>query len=545
MAIISLKDLPEADASKSSFIPIDKLPDSSKSEELKLSLPEKIADFVSGGIVSEGKRSMNEAKAGIYGDKAKTLSEGSEEFQKDAKLMGEIGQSIILGKQAGALVDGKVPTITKRVLEGMAAAQSFDYKSVGDRIKSTLIAGGISAASGAVVDKIVGKFFTPTAKLPTSLEAQGAIDKVTQSADDIVSKSKEYLDTTKQRASTSASFKSVEDKIRINDLEIEKTRIADQQSRFVQEELAQKASSNLNKAYAKKYLEAAAGKTASVDDVSEGLQEVLQDHKVLDESGNLLVKEGDLTKPQRMVYDMYKDYSSKLKSSILDESGNAITKSNEKISLLDFDRDLKSNLARGKQYGSEDHIMTDVRRAMADKVAELRGVGAEFADDFQYRNATFDKFKPYQTRAGYRRGDADVKTGMDLLKNLAHEDTAQVLPQNERIMGFIQKYTGVDPSEPVKQIGSQIKSILINAQEEALKMQYSLAEVESKVQRGIAEAKAMKEYSVRGMSNLRDMALKKEIRDKNIAKFVGGLAVEEAVTGGLLSKRISRMMRSS
>lgn len=187
---------------------IDELPEGfeleseSEPEEapVKLGFGEKVADFVSGGMISEGKRIQQETPGG----------KEFLELQDRIKLVGQVGQSILgANVTAGAL--SKVPALARQpiiqglvasaeakaankgirlsniqravqryAIEGAVAAQPFDYETVGDRIKSTAIASAIAPMMGLSFESVasaITKTGRTLNKLKSSME--GGVVKTT------------------------------------------------------------------------------------------------------------------------------------------------------------------------------------------------------------------------------------------------------------------------------------------------------------------------------------------------------------------------------
>lgn len=150
----------------------------SEKKPVELSLPEKAADFLSGGIVSKGKEIQQRALSGEEGEEAKIFAEGQKQLQGDLKIGGQIGQSLLSGGMAGKVLatipqlqkakviqglvssaqtklansgirmSNTIKDAVKLSVEGAVAVQPFDYENIGDRIKATSIASVISPALG-------------------------------------------------------------------------------------------------------------------------------------------------------------------------------------------------------------------------------------------------------------------------------------------------------------------------------------------------------------------------------------------------------------
>lgn len=178
---------------------------SEEAKPVKLDFSEKIADFVSGGMIREGKQFREEAKTGSMGENAQKLAKGGEALESTAKTVGQIGQSIIAVNQTANLLS-KVPMLQKQkiiqglvssaetrlanrgirisnvqraaqrfAIEGAVSVQPFDYKDIEDRIKSTAIASAISPLIGFGLNgatKIAQKISRDISKFKTSLTAE-------------------------------------------------------------------------------------------------------------------------------------------------------------------------------------------------------------------------------------------------------------------------------------------------------------------------------------------------------------------------------------
>lgn len=165
------------------------LPDSAQIavEEPKQRFSEKVGDLLTGGMISEGREIQADARAGNYGEKSKTLAEGSAGLEGVMRTGGQLGQSIILAN-ATTQVLSKVPAIAnvigkQKVVQGLVASsktkaantgikmsnaqralqrnfieaavavQVFDYDDIKDRIKTTAIAGALGLTIGLTFSK--------------------------------------------------------------------------------------------------------------------------------------------------------------------------------------------------------------------------------------------------------------------------------------------------------------------------------------------------------------------------------------------------------
>lgn len=154
--------------------------------EVKLGFGEKIADVLTGGMITEGKQFREEATTGSMGEKAKKLAEGGKALESTVKTFGQLGQSVIAGNQTARILS-KVPALQKQkviqglvssaeqrlvsrgirlsniqraaqryAIEGAVAVQPFDYEDIGDRIKATTISAAISPLIGFGIEGATG-----------------------------------------------------------------------------------------------------------------------------------------------------------------------------------------------------------------------------------------------------------------------------------------------------------------------------------------------------------------------------------------------------
>jgi hypothetical protein len=360
-------------------------------------------------------------------------------------------------------------------------------------------------------------------KIPKPNQVTDAINQVDKNVDAMARVNSETLSRENDRIKTTQLFDKIKDNDSVSKLEVQRRTVADEQAVYVQERLAVKASKALGEKFAEEYHAKANGKYLSVEDYEESLSNVLKSKGIIDESGQINQYK-NLSPSEQKVLNLYEESKSKTPNDVIQMDV-------QKIPLTEVDSRLKSVLSRGKQYGSGDHILTELRYEFSDKVAELREVGKKFAQDFKDRNAVWDTFKPFG-----RRGEADVKTGIGIFENLAHENPANVYPQNQRMMDFIKKYAGEDPSEPVKKLSGEIKGIKTSAQNKEMQSMFSFDELKSRIQNSEIKALNRAGEMKRSLGNLFELAKKKESEldmKKRIAlELVGLTALSEGVKYG-------------
>jgi len=380
---------------------------------------------------------------------------------------------------------------------------------------------GANIAGQAITGKVAFNRLRPSSnlKLPKPEQVDQAIRQVDENIGNLVKSNSEAISREAERIKTTKLFRDIKVNDEIGQLELQKRTLADQQAVRVQSRIAVKASQELGKKFGSEYESAMNGKYVTLDDYQEALGNVLKKYGIIDETG-AIDPNINLSPSQKKVLNLY--------NAVLEKRPNDVVQFDvEKMPLAEVDKNLKSVLIRGKQYGSGDHILTDLRYEFSDKVAELRKIGSKFAQDFKDRNAVFDTFKPFG-----RRGEADVKTAIGVIENLASENPASVYPQNQRMMDFLKKYAGEDPSHPVKEVGKKIVGIKKSTANDDLQAMYSFDEMASRIKASEAQALTRAEQMKAGLGELFERAKIKEASDaakKSVAKYVGLSAAGAAI----------------
>lgn len=383
---------------------------------------------------------------------------------------------------------------------------------------------GANLAGQAITGRIIANAMRTSLnlKLPKSSNIEDAIRQVETNTKNLVETNQATLSREADRMKTTKLFRDIKNNETLSAYEVEKRVLADKQAIKVQDRLALKASKELGNKFGEEYQAAANGKYITLDDYQESLEGVLRKYGIIDDAGEANPN-ANLSTSQQKVLNLYNDLKSKRPNDVIQFDV-------EKMPLTELDRNLKSVLVRGKQYGSGDHILTDLRYEFSDKVADLRKIGSKYAQDFKDRNAVFDVFKPFG-----RRGEADVKSGISLFENLASEDPSKVYPQNQRMMEFISKYAGEDPSAPVKAVGGKIKSLKLSSAEDDLRSKFSFDELESRITNSTMRAMERAEDMKVRLSQLKETAIQKEAKDalkKKIAVYAGSAAAGTVAGAG-------------
>ena len=407
---------------------------------------------------------------------------------------------------------------------------------------------GARITGQAITGKLLYNSMKPSSnlKLPKSSQVEQAISKVDENVGELIKDNAATISREADRAKTSKLFRDIQVNDELGNLELQKRNLSDQQAIKVQNKLAIKASSELNKNYAEKYKPAIKGKFISYDDYKSGLEEVLTENGIIDSQGNEIpgIK---ISKSDKSVLNLYKDAVGNKPNELIRDSltNNIIGEKdiNPRIPLDELDSKLESILIKGRQYGSGDHVLTDIRHKFTGYVAEIKEIGKEFAPDYQQRNAVFDKFKPNFTRIGYRRGDADVSSGIGVLENLSDENPAKVFPQNQRMMDFLQTYGGEDPSHPVKKVSLKIKGLKTSAADTDMRSMFSMDEMASKIKNSETQAIERAKQMKANLGGLLERVKAKEAtlsRNKRIALEIAGITGATEAVRFALKKAVGK-----
>lgn len=549
----SLKEITSSDKFKSlsaeaKAIVIDKV---AKDDEAFGKLSEKAQAIVRSKLIGEEVKDESpasyESKPTLASEAGKVAMQGASGLLLDIPKIGDKpiaelfaghpGSSIDLGMRIRDAVESK--DLSKIKQDTLNSKYGFPVPPEPETGVGKVL--GIAAnlagnyVSGGAIEKSLRQSFN--LKYPKPEQVEEAMKTVENNVKQMVEQNRASFSEAKDRANTTKLFRDIQNNDRISKLELGKRLLADKKAVDVQDRLALKASKELGAKFGLEYEAKAAGKTVSLDDVQEGLGNVLKRSGIIDEAGEK-IPGMNISPAQQKVYKMYEAIKSGADKGemILDDIKIG---ENRTLPLDKFDRSLKQILVRGKQYGQGDHILTDLRYEFSDKIAELREVGKKFAQDFKARNAIFDTFKPFG-----KRGETDVKAGIGLFENLAAEDPAQVFPQNRRMMEFLKKYGGEDPSEPIRKLGGEIKGIKLGSAEEDMKTMFSLDEMASKISRSeqdaISRAMDMKDR----MGKLLEVSVKKRDIAEKIKKtaIYAGTALGAASLGATATGLVKKVI---
>ena len=424
---------------------------------------------------------------------------------------------------------GIAANIGGSVLTG-GKATGINARSVKNAIRSGSIAG------------IESKLNKADIKLPSTTQIQDAIKGVADAHTELVGNNLATRFETKDALDVNKIAYKIKESAQLEKLDLIKTSLSDSIAQEVQgapnkQGLGVKASKELGKAFETEYKKFS-GEKVPVDDVAEVLGTTLEQYGIIDGKGDL-IPDAAINESQAKVLNLYNKFKA-------GEENGVIQLDLKKISLGELDKNLKSILTTGKQYGSGEHILTDLRYNMSNIVAPLRKVGAEFAPDFQLRNSVYDKFNIFN-RIGFRRGVGDQTSGMGVLDNLSHKDPASVLPQNERMMDFIKRYTGKDPSEPVKAVSRKMKDIEMESKARDIKSQFMMSDLDRKIFKTERESTIKSKEMIDTLARLKVSAKLKEAKDAKISGAFdtvvkGALAATGAsAAGGAIYSAVKKM----
>ena len=242
-----LADTGSTDYESMSDDELNSLMGESQKEKVKLGFGEKVADFMSGGAISGGKKIQQEAIEGKHGEKAKILAEGLKGGQEVAQTAGEVGQSFLLAGGATKLLS-KVPALSKQkviqgllsnqkqratnfgikisniqravqrnAIEGAVAVQPFDYDSVKERIAATAGgaslgvvaagtlhgAGNVLKGTGRGIKKLYRKIKDP--RIPSPKVVQDEISAITAKVSEVATSSRGQIMAEGAKGSSVAS----------------------------------------------------------------------------------------------------------------------------------------------------------------------------------------------------------------------------------------------------------------------------------------------------------------------------------------------------
>lgn len=396
---------------------------------------------------------------------------------------------------------------------------------------------------GKVLDNVKGMEFSlpkmlgPKAPKASQLDESLAIIKNQQTSIDDALKFKtslvdDYVASEKARTSASELLAKSEASQKVAKLSEKKRLIADEQAIRTQDELALQASNKLNEAFGADYEAALGGETIPKEDYASKLKSYLENRGVIDGNGELYPGINP-NSPEVAVYGLYKKHVTP--EGVIDFG---VTE----LPLKQLDQEIKGVM---KSHKSGDHALTDLRMEFAPYLKKGNVVRAKYVQDYKARNAIFDTFKPFS-----RRGPEDVKTGIGIFENLAHEDPSKIFPQNRRMMDFLKKWVGEDPSSSVVSLGQEIKGINESLAQTSFKNKVDLAtlveQMKAKKAKDSIDAAtgkmALNEVEKR-VSSLKDLTSAKESvigKRKKVALIGSGMVGSAALGAG-----VTRLIGSS
>lgn len=307
----------------------------------------------------------------------------------------------------------------------------------------------------------------------------------------------------------------INDKIKISTLENELSDVSYRQSEAIHGNpdeigLGLKASKNLNKAYWKR-AEPYFNQEIHMDDAIDSVKSYLQKTGVVDVDGRP-IPNIEIHQDQAKALKLYKELKP------FDDVGE-VQFNPKKIKVGDLKKQMDGVF--GKGYGAE-NIKNEIFQSVTSYVKGLKEVNKEFVTDYQARNGVFDKFNIFN-RIGWRKGDVGLNSGSEVLKNVANENPAAINRDNLKLMDFIKKYTGEDPSLPVKKVSGDIVGVKNNAMARQTKSMYEISALETKIRNN--QARSM-QNAQRMISSLNEI--------EAIVKRQEGIkaAIKGAVIGG-------------
>lgn len=296
--------------------------------------------------------------------------------------------------------------------------------------------------------------------------------------------------------------------------------------------LGVKASKNLNKAYWKD-AEPYFNKQVAVEDVAEGVRTSLQRAGILDGKGDL-IPGADISPQHAKALKFYDSLGSKDPEGVVDFG----VKNVKKMKVGDLKKNLETSF--GKGHGS-DTLVNEVFQNVGEYVDELKKVNMKYVTDYQARNAVYDKFNIFN-RMGWRRGDVSLNGSAKLLENLASKDPASVNRDSIKLMDFLKRYTGEDPSMPVKGVSKSIQNVELMAEERKFRNMNNLDRMAQKIVDDANKSKANASMINQNLSSMREYVANKEgfikrIKDAGIGLVKIGVGSQIAKTGiGVIQK---------
>lgn len=388
----------------------------------------------------------------------KTISQRIQDGLKD-------GTNIILQGISNAPSEGMLNAIAGGPANNISQAVkqiALDRAIPGKDLISSSIKGAIKEGTNPVnVFQGLAAIYKPT-KIGVTFPTSSQVDEASSLVDDNLANLKRVNGEQQFRLSDEINTTKIKNKIiesnKLSKLENQKSNTAYSQAEAIHGDpvearggdvgLGLKASKNLNKAYWAE-AEPLMKKELFVEDIRDGIKTTLQKSGVVDGSGNP-IPNAEMSPDHTKLLNFYNSLAEKETPGVINALGDV-----RKITAGELKGKLESSF--GKTSGGS-NLVRDTWAEAAQYVDEIKDLNAKYVTDYQARNGVFDKFNIFN-KLGWRKGDVSLKSGSDLLKNLAHEDASQINRDSLKLMDFIKKYTGVDPSEPVVSIGNDIKGI--------------------------------------------------------------------------------------
>lgn len=317
-------------------------------------------------------------------------------------------------------------------------------------------------------------------------------------------------------------------------------------------------SRKIGESFNEDYLKAIKGKKVSEDDAYAILHQTVKDAGLLDEA---MYNPSKWSSAEAQVYKIFNKYAGVVRESAeLKSAGKGRPTVN--IPLEDFDRDIRDVVGafRGKQWGSGEHILTDLRRnasqILSSQYKDLNPVNAKWGEKFKLRNALFQRVRPFD-----KTGDASkaVDSFADSLFKASNGQMTKRLNEYDTISKF-RSELNIPELEDVFSHGSKLQNekLSINMIDELnskAKLQQQ-NEVDSFIARQKSDLEQMslrenarlegKTRDLESQQSVLDALIQKEKRIGDLAWKVAGGAGAMVGAGGTFSigKALSKVVNS-
>lgn len=368
-------------------------------------------------------------------------------------------------------------------------------------------------------------------KLPSSAKIDSAIEAIDSNVKtNIAINESKLAEATTRTAFEEKMINKIRDERVISDLNNEMSEVAYSQAERVHGKpgeigLAVIARKNLNKAYWKD-AEPFFNKEVPIDDVIEGVQTKLQNHGIIDGRGEI-VPGAEMSKEHGKLLIFYNKVNKR-------DPNGIVSYDLKKIKIGVLKKTLESELGRG--HGSE-NLVSEIVQGVGEYVKELKEVNMKYVTDYQASNGVYDKFNVF-TKIGWRRGDVSLNNGAKFFENLASEDPSKINRDFVKEIDFLKKYSGEDPSEPVRGLSNEILNVKKSALDRQFKAMNSLDEMGAKISKNAERSLKNGQEMIGNLKSIGEFVKNKEAfkaRIKNTAVGAAKLAVGGSAVGGGMS----------